>query len=650
MADVEQESQSRGKQPGVSPRAVLLGLVFSLTIGVGEPYGVLVLRGAALAADFSTGAALFLFFFVVMLINPLLTLLSRSRLRRGELVTIYIMMIVAAAIPSWGFSMNLIPLMAGFSYYATTANNWSEELLPYLPDWLVIDDADTVQALFEGAGPGEIIKWDEWMSPLLAWSAFIITIYFVTICLLVILRKQWMENEKLLFPLAVLPLEMSAVEGQRMAPLFRNWLMWVGFFIPALVKSTVALHSYFASIPAMTLKLDVTIFDDLVRVPLTPHFEVIGLSYLLSLDVSLSVWFFALLSMVTMGLMRIMGWSIGPTQDFSDPSPPSIAHFALGALFFLVFSSFWNGRGHIKDVIGKAFGFSPEVDDKEELLSYRTAVIGAVAGAALAGFWLHNTGLSLTGTVTFLLSSLVIYVGVARIISQTGLAYARACVTASTLTVNAIGTSALGPTGLSALGLTFAWAADLRTFVMASTATGLRMAKEVGLEHRRLFWAVMGAIIVSLVGSVWAILVIAYEHGGNNVGHWQFQGLPQLTGGWILTHITNPEPTRWLHLGFAGSGALGMGILSYVKNRFITFPVHPIGMAVGLTWPLYNVWFSICIAWMLKLFILKYSGSSGYATIRPLFLGLVLGGFVTTGVWWIVDGLTGMSGNVLTYF
>jgi hypothetical protein len=635
--------------PGVSTRAVLLGLGFSLLIAVGEPYGVLVVRGSALAADFSTGAALCLYFFLVMLINPLLGLLSRSRLRRGELVTIYIMMIVAAAIPSWGFTMNLIPLMAGFSYYATTANNWSQEIIPYLPDWLVVDNAAAVQALFEGASPGESIPWDEWMLPLLAWSAFIITIYFVTICLLVILRKQWMENEKLLFPLAVLPLEMSPSDGTA-SPLFRNWLLWVGFGIPALLKSTVALHSYFPSIPAVTLKTSTMIFSESIKVPLTPHFEVIGLSYLLSLDVSFSVWFFTLLAMVMTGVMRLLGWSIGPTQAFSDPSPPSIAHFAIGALFFLVISSFWSARSHLKDVVGKALGRRPHVDDSQELLSYRTALFGSVIGTVLAGVWLYATGLNLQGTVVFLLSSLVIYIGVARIISQTGLAYARAAVAAPVFTANALGSSALGPAGLSALGLSFAWAADLRTFVMASTATGLKMAREVGIEHRRLLWAVIAAIVVSLAGSMWVVLVLAYDHGGNNIGTWQFQGLPSYTGGWVLANIANPQPAQAWHLGFTGVGATGMAIMTYLKNRFIGFPIHPIGMALGLTWPLYNVWFSICLAWLLKAAIVKYYGSRGYVILRPLFLGLVLGSFVTTGIWWMIDGLTGMSGNVLTYF
>jgi hypothetical protein len=190
---------------GVTARALLLGTFGCLIIAVGEPYGVLVLRGSPLAADFSAGAALFLFFAFSLLLNPLLHLLRLARLQAGEMATVYIMMGVSAAIPSWGFTMNLIPLMGGFFYYATPENGWISQILPHLPSWLVPNDQAATWKLFEGGARGEGLPWDIWFNPLLAWSLFIVTLYFVTLCLLVMLRKQWMEREKLLFPLAILP-------------------------------------------------------------------------------------------------------------------------------------------------------------------------------------------------------------------------------------------------------------------------------------------------------------------------------------------------------------------------------------------------------------------------------------------------------------
>jgi hypothetical protein len=633
---------------GVSCRAVLIGLFCCLGIAVGEPYGVMVLRGSPLAADFSTGAALFLFFLLTLLVNPLTRLLTGSPLRRGELATIYIMMIVAAALPSWGFAMNLIPLLGGLFYYATPENNWSELIHPHLPEWLVVTDQQAVWNLFEGASRGEAVPWNIWLQPLLAWSLFTVTVYFITLCILVILRKQWMEREKLLFPLATLPLEMSVQEEKKfLPPLLRNYLMWIGFLIPTVLNSINGLHSYFNFIPSINLSNFIPILRNSVILRCTPRFEVIGLSYLLSLDVSFGVWLFALLAHIQTGIQRIIGFSLGPLQPYSPPAPPSVAHIAMGALCYLVAASFWNSRQHIRDVLRKAFRNDPHVDDRDELLSYRTAVLGIFFGTLLALFWLHQAGLNLVGAVAFLLACLVAFVGLARIISQAGLAYGVAPVAAPVLAVNALGTALVGPAGLTVLGLNFAWAADIRTFVMASAATGLKIAEVTRLESRRLFWAILLAILVTLVGSCWAIIELASTYGGINLGGWGFGGLVNYTGNWIARNINNPEPVQTWHLAFGGIGVGLMAVLTYVKGRFVGFPIHPIGMTLGLGWPISNIWFSVFIAWLFKAVILKYGGARLYKHLRPFFLGLVLGAFGSAGLWLIIDFFGGMA-NVFT--
>ena len=65
--------------------------------------------------------------------------------------------------------------------------------------------------------------------------------------------------------------------------------------------------------------------------------------------------------------------------------------------------------------------------------------------------------------------------------------------------------------------------------------------------------------------------------------------------------------------------------------------------------PVSSAWFSVFLAWSVKAAILKYGGASLYLGMRPLFLGLVLGTFVSAGVWLVVDALTGVTGNVFTF-
>ena len=166
----------RTPQRGVSLRAIFIGLLCCATLSLGESYGVLVVRGSAMAADYSTGAALVLFFLLTLVLNPLARLLTGSRLDSRELATVYIMMIVAAAIPSWGFVMNLIPFLGGLFYYATPENDWSHSIHPYVADWLVTQDRTAIWKLFEGAARGEPVPWILWLKPLQAWFFFIISI------------------------------------------------------------------------------------------------------------------------------------------------------------------------------------------------------------------------------------------------------------------------------------------------------------------------------------------------------------------------------------------------------------------------------------------------------------------------------------------
>ncbi len=58
-----------------------------------------------------------------------------------------------------------------------------------------------------------------------------------------------------------------------------------------------------------------------------------------------------------------------------------------------------------------------------------------------------------------------------------------------------------------------------------------------------------------------------------------------------------------------------------------------------------QVWFSIFLAWMIKAVALKYGGPKLYNTIRPFFLGMILGQFVIAGIWLIIDYFTGMTDN-----
>ena len=54
--------------------------------------------------------------------------------------------------------------------------------------------------------------------------------------------------------------------------------------------------------------------------------------------------------------------------------------------------------------------------------------------------------------------------------------------------------------------------------------------------------------------------------------------------------------------------------------------------------------------WLIKGLLMQYGGPRLYQRMQPFFLGLILGNVSAGGIWFLVDGFTGMQGNVLIYF
>ena len=87
-------------------------------------------------------------------------------------------------------------------------------------------------------------------------------------------------------------------------------------------------------------------------------------------------------------------------------------------------------------------------------------------------------------------------------------------------------------------------------------------------------------------------------------------------------------------------------ILLLLARRFWTWwPLHPVGFPISST--LHWIAFNAFLAWLFKGPVLRYGGIAGYRSVRPFFLGLILGHFAIFGIFWIIDSATGMTGNRL---
>ena len=132
--------------------------------------------------------------------------------------------------------MALIPVLVAPLYYRSPENQWDESILPYIRDWITPNDDLVAKYLYEGLPQGMTIPWEAWIHPLLIWFSFFIALYVVMIAMMVVLRKQWMDNERLVYPIMQLPMDLLRHEGEGLVnPFFKNPIMWMGFAIPCLV-------------------------------------------------------------------------------------------------------------------------------------------------------------------------------------------------------------------------------------------------------------------------------------------------------------------------------------------------------------------------------------------------------------------------------
>ena len=639
------------RHSSVTLRGFLVGCVMCCAIAIGIPYGSMVIQGTRMGLSSCTPAAFFLLFVLLASVHILLGTLKRSwAFKRGELITIFMMMMVATAIPTRGVVGMLLPMITGTFYYATPENEWASLIHPILSDWLVVYDSHAIKEFYEGTSAGSGIPWNIWLGPLLRWLAFYASLYLILTCALVILRKQWTENERLVYPLAQVPLAMMADDEKRglVKPFFKNGIMWCGFAIPLFINSVNALHHYYHFISPIEPQASVGLFRDSVFLRLRLNLLMFGFAYFINTNISFSLWFFYLLNLVERGTFSVLGIhspeELGPWTG-SGPIGAIMGHQMMGALIVLVLFGMWTARPHLKEVLRKALDKDAPIDDSREIMSYRAAVCGFCIGTALMGSWLWKSGIPAWIAPFFLFAALVIFIGLARVIAEAGLPTVTPEMVPAGFVVSGVGVPALGAKGMIATGYTLAWAGDLLVFMAAPLANGLRLGSETSRRQRALLGAIAVAMLIGLVVSTWFLLYLAYRDGALNL-HRQYFGTfatyPSSFAAQKLANPTGPSLVGWMWTGVGGVVMTGLMI---ARHKFVWWPFHPLGLAVSIGWAMVNIWFSVFLAWMIKVIVLKYGGPALYLKTRPFFLGIVLGQFVMGGVWLIIDGFTGMVGN-----
>lgn len=624
---------------GLTFRAILLGLFLSGLLTLWALHSAYVVGASRITLTHLPVAALFPFFVVVMLLNPALKFLNpRYAFNKQELIIIFFILLTASAIPAWVFSSYWLSPISGLYYNATPENQWMATFFEYIPTWLIVsDEAHAVQWFYESLPEGQSVNsavlWS-WAIPLVWWITFYFAIFVVGISAMVMLRKQWVEHERLTFPLAQIPLLLvdGADSKQWLPGIMSSRLFWYGFGI------TLALHlwniaGYFDIVPPIRIGMSNTgsfrIAESFPAIPFKFSFLAAGVAYFTNLNVLSSMWMFFLTMTVQEGLMARIG----------VPNTAAVVKSQhAGGFFIFVLFSLWMARRHLKDVILKAFGKAPHVDDSREFFSYRKAVIGFGLGLLYIVCWLYTTGMSL-GIIAFMMGSLLLmWVGVTRIVAETGLVFLDLPYEAHDFTVQVIGSGSISSQDLTTLALGETYARNWRTLGMCAMAHFTKVDYETGNKNKGAFSTLSLALIAAFVVAVGYTLYLGYEvSGASNFIEPAFKAGATRPYNNLVKFINNRQALTGTEMSFFGLGGLISALLIMAHHRLPWWGLHPIGFAVVKSPFMVSSFTAIFTAWLVKSILLRLGGIELYRKAIPAVIGMLVAFVLSVFLSYVVD-------------
>ncbi|MFN4228100.1 MAG: DUF6785 family protein, partial [Candidatus Ratteibacteria bacterium] len=479
---------------------------------------------------------------------------------------------------------------------------------------------------------GMKIPFGVWFKVLSLWFTFILGFYLLCIFIVLILRKQWIERERLSYPLTELPLKMIGEKN-----FLKDKLMWFGFFIPFFIYSLRGLSAIKPVFPAPNIFPSSSIMRGTIKIPFFFHFEMIGVAFFMPKDVLLSVWFFSFLYILLTGFLKFTGITKGPSVIPSDPSTIEISFFAFGALLVYSLSCLYFAKNYLKELFKNTFSKN---NKEKEILLYRVCFVGFFFFLFYLIIYLTMMGLRFLPTVYFLLITILIYLGITRIIAQTGLAYFSTPIVGFLPPLYTFGSKYLGPSGITNLCLSYVWQSDIRTTVMASTANGLKIANEFKVDVKKLIFPIIISIFISYFFTSYLVIRLCYKYGGLNLLTWPFSSIHNYVAKNIISSIKEPVGFNKTFFIWTFGGIFSMIFLTFMKNRFLWWQLSPVGLCLGLPLSVFCNWFSVFCAWIAKIIIMKYGGVKVYNRAKYFFYGLILGAFITGGIWNIIGFFT----------
>lgn len=619
---------------GVTLRSLFLAILVSVAACLWVNYIEYVIHASRMTLSHFPMGSLMVYLALALILNPLCKKLAASfALSPTELKVILAGGLVGGAIPSVGLTGYFLGAIAAPYYFATPENQWGEFFHPYIPQWLAPRNVNhALDHLFEGGPPGMDIPWDVWYIPLAAWMALITALFVASTSLSVILRKQWVESERLSYPILRPVLDLT----DPVKPGFSR-RFWIGFAVALGIISWNMIHYFVPGFPQIPN----------IRWGPWVHFEryfpgiwtrvnmfTISFAYFANIDVLFSLWFFCVLFILRSGVLNRYGFNASSTYTTTG----EFAWLQLGGFVTLVGWGLWIARHHLRSVMRIAIGRSAPLDDADEMMRYRTAVLGFILSTLFAIFWFWRAGMGFGVACLSVLATLIIFLGVSRIVAEVGLVFVCTPIGQQEIVTRLIGPRNLSGPSLTVLAFSNALTSFGKGLFMPSVVHATKIADLCPREDRpRVLTAIFLAFAAGVAASIAYTLYLGYTHGAYNFNDFPFTRYSRSGFANALSKMKDPAVETNIRPILLGIGAAVMSALTFLKYRFPWWPLHPVGFAIaGISYVHFST-FSVFIAWCIKFIILRIGAAALYRRYIPFFLGVLTGYTAGVGLSLVVD-------------
>ena len=513
------------------------------------------------------------------------------------------------------------------------------------------------------------IPWGQWVQPLIAWLALIGALFLGFFGFNVIMRKQWVENERFTFPMNIFPREFFAEEtdanGRPHLTIFANRFMWLGFAITLPLVILKGLHFYIPGIPgalfssdiwtAPTIDAQLGITNPILRAYLTDVrvtlvFSLLAIMLLVEKDILFSIWFTFLLYHLMPMFGRMFNFNRFPEYPWQwQQSLGSTIGYALVGIIA--------ARQHLWKVIKHIFG-KKQFDDSHEIVSYRVAAICIIVSIAMLTGWGIWTHIGWKTSVFYLGFMLMLGFMASRLRAECGPAFGYWTPTSAMMLISALGGFAVfGSTGMLVAVMIGAFlTTSVFYFIPPVQLEMLELARHYKIRQRDIGHALFIGLIGGVVIGGLIFLAWTYGKGANNLKFqfpyeqsWQLNryNTPEasINREFLDNKIgLNPESRAFdvVHNVNARGVAIGIvvtGLLAFLRSTFMWFPIHPLGYVLAISYFGITVWFTCFVAWLIRSIVLRVGGAH---TVRRGLIPFSVGMFLACIVSIIIFDIVGL--------